>query len=282
MRWGWAASRCCSSCATTLPRLAAPAARVPTMSPRGETPQLLLLSAAAAAPPLRGCCCHCHGAASVFAPSQRLPPGCRAMQMQHQPSTAAPTHPAMQCNATTCAAPPCSSHSILVFALRQTAEPHKQVGKLSFIDLAGSERGAGAGAACWCCRCCCCCWHCCYRRDGGQALPGVQPCRRHLRFHHPPCDCLPWHVCHAVPAVPAADTYDNDKQTRLEGAEINKSLLALKECIRALDADARHIPFRGSKLTEVLRDSFVGECGGGRVGGWGNVWRSRRRRRRRM
>eukprot|EP00239_Pterosperma_sp_CCMP1384_P002961 CAMPEP_0197850796 /NCGR_PEP_ID=MMETSP1438-20131217/16398_1 /TAXON_ID=1461541 /ORGANISM="Pterosperma sp., Strain CCMP1384" /LENGTH=741 /DNA_ID=CAMNT_0043464153 /DNA_START=407 /DNA_END=2632 /DNA_ORIENTATION=+ len=57
-----------------------------------------------------------------------------------------------------------------------------------------------------------------------------------------------------------ADTTNNDRQTRMEGAEINKSLLALKECIRALDQGAGHVPFRGSKLTEVLRDSFVGDC----------------------
>eukprot|EP01018_Ginkgo_biloba_P020497 Gb_02027 [translate_table: standard] len=94
------------------------------------------------------------------------------------------------------------SHAILQLVIKKhsggnESKGGKTVGKLSFIDLAGSERGA--------------------------------------------------------------DTTDNDRQTRMEGAEINKSLLALKECIRALDNDQIHIPFRGSKLTEVLRDSFVGD-----------------------
>ncbi|KAJ4967811.1 hypothetical protein NE237_014512 [Protea cynaroides] len=102
------------------------------------------------------------------------------------------------------------SHAILQLVIKKHSEINgskrqndaneskggKVIGKISFIDLAGSERGA--------------------------------------------------------------DTTDNDRQTRIEGAEINKSLLALKECIRALDNDQIHIPFRGSKLTEVLRDSFVG------------------------
>ena len=87
------------------------------------------------------------------------------------------------------------SHAILQIRI---LENDKEIGKISFIDLAGNERGA--------------------------------------------------------------DTYDNDKQTRLDGAEINKSLLALKECIRALDQDKKHTPFRGSKLTLVLKDSFVGNC----------------------
>ena len=87
------------------------------------------------------------------------------------------------------------SHAILQITLK---EDSKTFGKMSFIDLAGSERGA--------------------------------------------------------------DVTDTNKQTRFDGAEINKSLLALKECIRALDQNKTHTPFRGSKLTLVLKDSFVGHC----------------------
>jgi kinesin family protein 2/24 len=88
------------------------------------------------------------------------------------------------------------SHAIIQISIKN--QQNLQHGKISFIDLAGSER--------------------------------------------------------------AADTIDTNKQTRIEGAEINQSLLQLKECIRALDQEKKHTPFRGSKLTMVLRDSFMGNC----------------------
>lgn len=87
------------------------------------------------------------------------------------------------------------SHAILQISLK---EKNKNYSKISFIDLAGNERGA--------------------------------------------------------------DHMDQSKQTKIDGAEINKSLLSLKECIRALDQGKSHTPFRGSKLTMVLKDSFIGYC----------------------
>lgn len=64
-------------------------------------------------------------------------------------------------------------------------------------------------------------------------------------------------LCDLAGSERAADTQSNSRQRRIEGAEINKSLLALKECIRAMNAKKSHIPFRASKLTLALRDSFM-------------------------
>mmetsp|Transcript_90596 Transcript_90596/g.202438 ORF Transcript_90596/g.202438 Transcript_90596/m.202438 type:complete len:883 (-) Transcript_90596:144-2792(-) len=59
----------------------------------------------------------------------------------------------------------------------------------------------------------------------------------------------------------AAESNSSIRQRRVEGAQINKSLLALKECIRAMgDPREAHVPFRASKLTLVLRDAFVSQC----------------------
>ncbi len=93
------------------------------------------------------------------------------------------------------------SHAVLQLSLRKHVGRKTNVehGRLTFIDLAGSERGA--------------------------------------------------------------DTSKASRTTRLEGAEINTSLLALKEVIRALatGGSMTHIPFRGSKLTQVLKEGFVGK-----------------------
>ncbi|CAN8312499.1 unnamed protein product [Cochlearia groenlandica] len=46
----------------------------------------------------------------------------------------------------------------------------------------------------------------------------------------------------------------------LEGANINRSLLSLSSCINALVEGKKHIPYRNSKLTQLLKDSLRGSC----------------------
>ena len=56
------------------------------------------------------------------------------------------------------------------------------------------------------------------------------------------------------------DTKSHNSQRRTESAEINTSLLALKECIRALEDKKmgnKHVPYRASKLTLILKDCFT-------------------------
>jgi len=57
-----------------------------------------------------------------------------------------------------------------------------------------------------------------------------------------------------------SDTKSHNRQRRTESSEINTSLLALKECIRALDSGkggSKHVPYRASKLTLILKDCFT-------------------------
>ncbi|KAI9188084.1 hypothetical protein H9P43_002475 [Blastocladiella emersonii ATCC 22665] len=57
------------------------------------------------------------------------------------------------------------------------------------------------------------------------------------------------------------DNPNASSERRREGAAINQSLLALKECIRSLHVQSAYVPYRSSKLTCVLRDCFRGNGG---------------------
>merc|ERR1719375_595766 len=53
---------------------------------------------------------------------------------------------------------------------------------------------------------------------------------------------------------------ENKGARLLEGANINRSLLALGNCINALAAGSSFVPYRDSKLTRMLKDSLGGNC----------------------
>ena len=46
----------------------------------------------------------------------------------------------------------------------------------------------------------------------------------------------------------------------IEGANINRSLLALGNCITALSSAVAFVPYRDSKMTRLLKDSLGGNC----------------------
>ena len=64
----------------------------------------------------------------------------------------------------------------------------------------------------------------------------------------------------------AKDSKDHDKDRMKETKEINSSLMALKECIRArtnaagAGADGIHVPYRRNKLTLLMKDVFDIGC----------------------
>lgn len=60
-----------------------------------------------------------------------------------------------------------------------------------------------------------------------------------------------------------ASATQNKGERLLEGANINRSLLALGNCINALCSDKpAHVPYRNSKLTRLLKYSLSGNCKG--------------------
>ena len=108
------------------------------------------------------------------------------------------------------------SHAVLQLRCAVGGE-RKRGGKLSLIDLAGSERASKTGVM----------------NAGGIGRGGT----------------------------------DNNSKRLNEGANINKSLLALANCISALADQAKHkggshahVPYRDSKLTRLLKDSLGGAC----------------------
>lgn len=52
----------------------------------------------------------------------------------------------------------------------------------------------------------------------------------------------------------------NKGMRMIEGANINRSLLALGNCITALSSGVGFVPFRDSKMTRLLKDSLGGNC----------------------
>ena len=90
-------------------------------------------------------------------------------------------------------------------------------------------------------------------------LAGVPRCTRAR-----PGACPAWPRAHPHTSRPlgtgnegSIETLYHTKEQMAESAEINASLMALKNCLHARATSAPHIPFRDSTLTRVLQDALT-------------------------
>ena len=58
------------------------------------------------------------------------------------------------------------------------------------------------------------------------------------------------------------DSREHNIERRKESAQINSSLMKLKECIRAKSKEQSYVPYRQSKLTYLLKPSFDQDVNG--------------------
>lgn len=66
-------------------------------------------------------------------------------------------------------------------------------------------------------------------------------------------------LCDLAGSERAKKTKNRGKRLQ-EGAHINRSLLALGNCINALSGGARYVNYRDSKLTRLLKEALSGKC----------------------
>jgi len=141
------------------------------------------------------------------------------------------------------------SHAVLQIILKQTWNNSKgknvlRESRVNLIDLAGSERAGKTNNRGKCV------WGCCFAcRNLTSSLSTPTP------THTP------------TPIQQHNTTQHNTKQhntgERLqEGANINRSLLALANCINALaqGSTRKNAKYRDSKLTHLLKSSLEGQC----------------------
>eukprot|EP01079_Euglenida_sp_SAG-EU17-18_P000631 gene631-2486_t len=125
------------------------------------------------------------------------------------------------------------SHSILILTVSQIAysDRSEKVSQLYLADLAGSECISKTGAE-------------------GERLEATRPI--------PTLRSVPACLAHPAAGHPGQPACEDYRALSQEAKSINVSLLALRNVIMSIVQGAPHVPYRDSKLTRLLQNSFGG------------------------